>query len=125
LRILLLANRKLFALEFANCKKCLLFTVSLEILILSLILFQIKNDVFEVRAIEGLYSSLNKGILEPLRKENFTNFIKGIGSILFLKNGLKKICRKNYICIDVARCFPNILDAMVLENINLSEDKIG
>jgi hypothetical protein len=60
--------------------------------------------------------------------------IKGIGSILFLKNGLKKICRKNYknhlrsnnyeICTAVAHCFPNILDAIVLENINLFEDKI-
>jgi hypothetical protein len=29
------------------------------------------------------------------------------------------------VCTDVARCFPNILDAMVLENINLSEDEIG
>jgi hypothetical protein len=47
----------------------------------------------------------------------------------------KKNCRKKYenhhrsnnykVCTDVARCFPNILDAMVLENINLSEDKIG
>jgi hypothetical protein len=61
--------------------------------------------------------------------------IKGIGSILFLKNGLKKICRKNYknhlrsnnyeVCTAVAHCFPNILDAIALENINLSEDKIG
>jgi hypothetical protein len=25
----------------------------------------------------------------------------------------------------VAHCFPNIFDAIVLENINLSEDKIG
>jgi hypothetical protein len=54
--------------------------------------------------------------------------IKGIGSILFLKNGLKKFCRKNYknhlrrnnyeVCTAVAHCFPNILDAIVLENIN-------
>jgi hypothetical protein len=61
--------------------------------------------------------------------------IKGIGSILFLKNGLRKICRKNYknhlrsnnyeVCTAAALCFPNILDVMVLENINLSEDKIG
>jgi hypothetical protein len=29
------------------------------------------------------------------------------------------------VCTDVARCFPNILDVMVFENINLSEDKIG
>jgi hypothetical protein len=53
---------------------------------------------------------------------------KGIGSILFLKNGLKKICRKNYtnhlrrndydVCTVVARCFPNILDVIALENIN-------
>jgi hypothetical protein len=28
------------------------------------------------------------------------------------------------ICTAVAHCFPNILDAIVLENINLSEDKI-
>jgi hypothetical protein len=60
---------------------------------------------------------------------------KGMGSILFLKNGLKKNCRKNYknhlrrnnyvVCTAVACCFPNILDVTVLENINLSEDKIG
>jgi hypothetical protein len=46
---------------------------------------------------------------------------------------LKKNCRQNYknhlsgnnyeVCTDVALCFSNILDAMVLENINLSEDK--
>jgi hypothetical protein len=61
--------------------------------------------------------------------------VKGIGSILFLKNGLKKIWRKNYknhlrsknyeVCTAVAHCFPSILDTIVLENINLSEDKIG
>jgi hypothetical protein len=60
---------------------------------------------------------------------------KGIGYILFLKNGLKKICRKNYknhlrsndyeVCTTVARCLPKILDALVLENIILSQDKIG
>jgi hypothetical protein len=60
---------------------------------------------------------------------------KGIGSIWFLKNGFKNICRKknyknhlrknNYeVCAAVAHCFPNILDANVLENINLFEDKI-
>jgi hypothetical protein len=59
--------------------------------------------------------------------------IKGIGSILFLKYGLKNICRKNYqnhhisnnyeVCIAVGLCFPNILGIMVLENVNLSEDK--
>jgi hypothetical protein len=56
---------------------------------------------------------------------------KGIGSILFLKNDLKKNCRKNYknhlrinnyeVCTAVALCFPNILDSMVLKNINLSD----
>jgi hypothetical protein len=56
--------------------------------------------------------------------------IKGIGSILFLKNRLKKIFRKNYknhlrrngyeVCKAVARCFPNIFDLTVLENMNLS-----
>jgi hypothetical protein len=50
--------------------------------------------------------------------------IKGIGSILFLKNGFKNIRRKNYknhlrsinseICTAVALCFPNILDVMIL-----------
>jgi hypothetical protein len=60
---------------------------------------------------------------------------KGIRSISFLKNGLKKFCRKNYknhpkrnnyeVCTAVARYFLNILDVMVLENINLSSDKIG
>jgi hypothetical protein len=48
---------------------------------------------------------------------------------------LKKICRKNYknhlgsnnyeVCTDAACCFPYILDVVVFENINLSEDKIG
>jgi hypothetical protein len=48
---------------------------------------------------------------------------------------LKKKCRKNYknhfwsnnyeVCTAVARCFPNILDVMILENINLSEDEVG
>jgi hypothetical protein len=56
---------------------------------------------------------------------------KGIGSILFLKNGLKfffaeknyknHLRRNNYeVCKAVVRCFPNILDVMVLENVNLS-----
>jgi hypothetical protein len=46
----------------------------------------------------------------------------------------KKITEKNYknhlksndydICTAVAHCFPDILDAIVLENINFSEDKI-
>jgi hypothetical protein len=59
---------------------------------------------------------------------------KDIGSILFLKNGLKKIWWKNYknhfrsnnyeVCTAVALCFPNILYVMVLENINLSSDRI-
>jgi hypothetical protein len=58
-------------------------------------------------------------------------FVKDVGSILFLKNGLKKICRKNYLnylrinTYAVAHCFPNILDAIVFENMNLFEDKIG
>jgi hypothetical protein len=62
--------------------------------------------------------------------------LKGIGSILFLKNGLKKCCRKNekiiseviimrYVQLYIARCLPNILDSLVLENIILFEDKIG
>jgi hypothetical protein len=48
---------------------------------------------------------------------------------------LEKIEKQNYknnfrnnndeVCTAVARCFPNILDAMVLENLNLSSDKIG
>jgi hypothetical protein len=48
---------------------------------------------------------------------------------------LKKICRKNYknhlrrndyeVCTAVACCFANILDVIVLENIDLSSDKIG
>jgi hypothetical protein len=53
--------------------------------------------------------------------------VKEIGSILFPKNGLKKIADKNCknhfrnnnheVCTAVARCFPNILDViMVLEN---------
>jgi hypothetical protein len=60
---------------------------------------------------------------------------KGIGSILFLKNGLKKKLKNKYknhlrsnnydVCTAVARCFPNILDVMVLRNVKLSEYKIG
>jgi hypothetical protein len=39
------------------------------------------------------------------------------------KNNLKS---NNYeVYTAVACCFPNILDAMVIENINLSEDEIG
>jgi hypothetical protein len=62
------------------------------------------------------------------------NSVKGIESILFLKNGLgKKISRKNYknhLRSDnyeaaVTLCFPNILSVMVLENVNLSEEKIS
>jgi hypothetical protein len=48
---------------------------------------------------------------------------KGIGSILFLRNSLKKSCRKNRkmisevmidyeVCTAIARCFPNILDVI-------------
>jgi hypothetical protein len=53
--------------------------------------------------------------------------LKGIGSILFLKNGLKNICRKNYknnlrsnnyeVCTAVPRCSLNILDVIGLGNI--------
>jgi hypothetical protein len=59
--------------------------------------------------------------------------IKGIGSILFLKNSLKTFCRKNYenhlrsnnyeVCTAVALCFPNILGVMVIQNINVSSDR--
>jgi hypothetical protein len=60
--------------------------------------------------------------------------IKGIGSILFLKNGLKKNFAEKTIKIIseviIMRyvqlqhfVFSNILDVMVLENINLSEDR--
>jgi hypothetical protein len=44
------------------------------------------------------------------------------------------ICRKNYknqirsnndeVLTAVPRCFPNILDAMILENVNLCSDRI-
>jgi hypothetical protein len=66
------------------------------------------------------------------------NLVKGIGSILhvLLKKLLEKICRKNYknhfrgnnyeVCTAAARCFPNTcsLEVMVLENVNLSSDRI-
>jgi hypothetical protein len=54
---------------------------------------------------------------------------KAIRSILFLKNGLKNFAEKNKnqlrknnyeVRTAVARCFSNILDVVVLENINLS-----
>jgi hypothetical protein len=53
----------------------------------------------------------------------FQEIFKGIGSILFLKNGLKnfknRLRRNNYeVCTTVARCFPNISDVIVLENMN-------
>jgi hypothetical protein len=42
------------------------------------------------------------------------------------KNYKNHFRSNNYeVCTRVARCFPNILDAMVLENINLSPDKTG
>jgi hypothetical protein len=54
---------------------------------------------------------------------------------LISQKWFEKKCRKNYknhlrsnnyeICTAVARCFPNILDAILFENINLFEDKIG
>jgi hypothetical protein len=41
------------------------------------------------------------------------------------KNYKIHLRRNNYEeCTAVARCFPNILDVIVFENINLSEDKI-
>jgi hypothetical protein len=41
------------------------------------------------------------------------------------KNYKTRLRRNNYeVCTVVASCFPNILDVMVLENINLSQDKI-
>jgi hypothetical protein len=72
--------------------------------------------------------------------------IKGIGSISFLKKkkikkikkikkkkAWKKIAEKNdwhhlrsnnyEVCTAVALCFPNIIGVIVLENVNLSEDK--
>jgi hypothetical protein len=70
-----------------------------------------------------------------IKKLNYSvcQYLKVIGSILYRKNGLEKNCRKN--CINnlrsnnyevgtaVALCFPNILDVIVLENINLSSDR--
>jgi hypothetical protein len=62
---------------------------------------------------------------------------EGQGNRIYLisQKWLEKNCRKNYknhprsnnyeVCTAVAHCFPNILDVMVLENVNLSEDKIG
>jgi hypothetical protein len=60
--------------------------------------------------------------------------VKGIGSILFLKNSLKTefaekkyrihLKRINYeVCAVVALCFSNILDVMLLAYINLSSDR--
>jgi hypothetical protein len=49
-----------------------------------------------------------------------------------LKKKLQKKPYKNHmkrtsyeVCAAVARCFPNILDVMVFENVNLSSDEIG
>jgi hypothetical protein len=73
-------------------------------------------------------------LTQILQSELDSNFrLKGIKSILFLKNGLKTFCRKHYknqlrsinreLCIAVTLCFPNIIDFMVLENKNLSSDR--
>jgi hypothetical protein len=58
--------------------------------------------------------------------------VKGIGSIIS-QNGLKKIAENKYennlrsnnyeICTAAAHCFQNILDAIVLENINILKIK--
>jgi hypothetical protein len=59
----------------------------------------------------------------------FLRKLKGIGSILFLKNGLTNFQKSykshlrgnNYeVCRAVAHCLPNILDVMVLETIKTS-----
>jgi hypothetical protein len=51
---------------------------------------------------------------------------KWLGEKTAEKNYKKYFRSNNYeVCTAVARCFPNILDVMVLENINLSLDKIG
>jgi hypothetical protein len=73
-------------------------------------------------------------IPRPKKRADFSRFIKAIGYILFLKNGLKRILRKkNYknhlrsndyeVCTAVALCISNILDVLVLENINLSSNR--
>jgi hypothetical protein len=62
--------------------------------------------------------------------------LKGIRSILLLKYGWKNNCSRkklenhlrsnNFeVCTSVVRCFPNILDVIVLENVNSSSDRIG
>jgi hypothetical protein len=61
------------------------------------------------------------------------SIIKGIGSILFLKNGLGKICRKNYknhlrsdnyeVYTAVALCFPNTRNGQNKNFIGLPEKK--
>jgi hypothetical protein len=66
---------------------------------------------------------------QKLQTKGINLSLKGIIS----KNGLEKFGRKNYknhlrsnnyvVCTAVALCFPNILDIMVLENINLSSDR--
>ena len=91
----------------------------------------LSNISIDRTVIEEMYISRVK---MPARLRHFRlRCFKGIGSILFLKNGLKKFCTKNYknhlrsnnyeVCTSVALCFPNILDVMVLENINLSSDR--
>jgi hypothetical protein len=43
-----------------------------------------------------------------------------------LKNLQNNLRSNNHeVCTAVAHCFPNTFDAIVIENINLSEDKIG
>jgi hypothetical protein len=64
-----------------------------------------------------------------LGKNYMYTVLKGIGSILFLKYFAEKTIKiisevnNHEVCTAVALCFPNILDVMVLENINLSSDR--
>jgi hypothetical protein len=52
--------------------------------------------------------------------------------LMALKNKCRKKTHKNHlrrnnyeVCTAVVLCFPNILEVMVLENLNLSYDKLG
>jgi hypothetical protein len=73
------------------------------------------------------HSHLNPYCQKLRTSSQVMHSFKGIGSILFLENGLKKNCRKNYknhlksnnydVCTAVAHCFPSILDGMIIENV--------
>jgi hypothetical protein len=73
--------------------------------------------------------------VKPPATKNRPAAVGFVTQAFVLKNGLKNICRKKYekhlrsnnheLCTAVALCFQNILHIMVLQHVNLPDDKIG